>query len=498
MRTIFQRRRFQTGEDGVSLILALVFILIVGLFATVALSKSEATLIAGELVASRSQTQYEIDGGIERSAQVMHSEMSSPDPGTCAQASAPTASGTLTLNSNSTTWSCTLLAGRAKRSSDSTNTDYAIVITKPTAGALQTSNGSSSLNIGGSVYMNSPLVAGNVKTDLTLMGDLVGPTSAGCSTFGSFAPVTVASGYLKTCTEQSLSSVLPTVGLPAAPTFNVSTNYRNGIALTVSPGHTCQVFFPGLYTAAPNLTNGANYFVSGTYYFNNLGTWQPWTGNSGVRHLSGGKRATSTDTIALSDDCSTVTDALAMALVSVAPDRTSIATSTYAHGVTLVLGGNSVLSVPKGTITLYSPPQGGSSLPMSLVAFDTATNGYAATSSTLTSTFDVVTGTSNNTELLVNGKMFAPSAGINIFSTNNTYAVAQAGLVAAELTLQASTSGAGSLAISTPGGLGTPAPPFRTVRIVSSAAGASSTNTAIVTISNFSPYTVLTKSWRTP
>ena len=497
MSYFLQRRRIPTGDDGVSLILALVFILIVGLFTIVALSKSEATLIAGEAVQSRSQTQYEIDGGIDRSAQVLRSEMSSADPGTCAQTSTPTANGTLTLNSTTTTWNCTLLAGRAKRSSDSTNTDYAIVITKPVAGALTTSNGSTALNIGGSVYMNSPLVAGNVKTDLALAGDLVGPSPASCSTFDSFTAITVASGYLKTCTEQSLISAEPTVALPAAPTFNVSTSYGNGIPLIVSPGHTCQVFFPGLYTTAPNLSNEANYFVSGTYYFNNLGTWQPWSSNSGVRHVSGGKRSVSTDTPALSDDCATVTDAVALALLTVAADRTAVTAATFTSGVTIVLGGNSVLSVPKGTITLYSPPIGGSSVPMSLVAFDTATNGYAATSSTLASTIDVLTGTTNNTGLLVNGKIFAPSAGINIFSTNDTYAVAQAGLVAAQLTLQASTSGAGSVAISTPGALTTPPPPFRTVRIVSSAAGANATNTAVVTISNFAPYTVLTKSWRT-
>lgn len=483
------------GDEGVSLVLALVFILIVGLFSTVALTKSQATLTSGQAVRDRGQLQYDLDGGVDRAIQVMQSDMANPDPAACAQSSASTGSGTLTLNATTTSWSCTLLAGRAKKSTDSTNSDYAIIVTSPNSGALTTQSGSGTFDVGGSIYLNGAVQNSDINTHVNVTGDIVSPSSdPSCS--ANLALMTnvavTATTFLKTCTEQSESMAEPMVSLIPAPTVDISTSYSAG--LPAAGG--CRVYFPGLYKDnAPSFSNGDNYMVSGLYYFNSVAV----SLNSNSLTLIGGARSASTDSPALTGSCAGMTDTVALNLLPAAV-HTALTGSgyTFPSGVTWVLGGSAAVTVPKATVTLFSPPRGSSSQPMSIVAYKTATNGYTAIASGVPTVFS---GGTNNTKFLANGKIFASSARIDLTATGSS-AVQQAlgGMVGYQIALKASTPAFGTFNVSVPGGVGTPPPPFRTVKVVSTASGNTAQNTAVLTISNFplnTVYTVKIKSWRT-
>lgn len=499
------RLRRPQGDEGVSLVLALVFIVLVGLFATVALAKSQNTLSSGLQLRERGQLQYALDGAIDRGLQVLRSDMEDVDPDQCAQPAAPTASGTLALNGSTTTWTCTLLAGRAKNSSDSSATDYAIVVTSPNANALETQSGSDDLIVEGSLYVNGKVSNSSLNKVVSLTeGDYVSPASrSGCDAdLAALTKVTIAAGYLKTCTDQTVQDAQPVVDLPPAPTApSVSIGELSSAWAEVKTGSgknqkTCRVFYPGLYTSPPELST-YNYFVSGLYYFNGIGTWG--FDDSALR-LTGGQRSVADDTPALTGDCSdmVMNDVTAMGQPQIAAIRAVIAGSTFTHGVTWVLGAGSSLDLNKGTVSLFTPPAGASSQPLSLVAFPSAVDGYTPIGGA--SPPLVVHGFSNNTNAHFNAKIFAPSARLELFSTNDTEAVARSGVVAYELKLQASNGGSGNgLAISGPPGKKNPPPPFRTVKIVATDTGGatSATNTTVATISNFNLYAVKVKSWRT-
>ena len=491
-----RRRRENRGDDGVSLVLALVFILIVGLFITAALTKSQATLVAGQSVRDRGQLQYGLDGGIDRAIQVVRSDMGTADPSVCAQptpAAAAMGSGSLTLNATTTSWSCQLMAGRAKKSSDSDSTDYAIVVTSPASGALTTQSGSGTFKVGGSVYLNGEVKDSDINTNISVSGDIVSPSSdASCAAhLDAMTKVAVsASNYLKTCSEQSASSAEPTVSLPTAPgaVYDISTLYASGLA-----SGTCRVYFPGLYTSAPSFTNGDNYMVSGLYYFKDVAV----SLNSNSSTLIGGRRTAATDSPALTGSCATMTDTTALGLLPAAL-RSTLTSSGYVFasgGVTWVLGGTAAVTISKGVVSLFSPAKGSSSQPMSIVAYKTATNGYAGIATGIPS---VISGGTNNVTLQVNGKIFAPSGRVDLTATGSgSVQQALGGIVGYEVALKASTPAFGLFNVSAPAGAGSPPPPFRTIQVVASTSGNSARNTAVFTVSNFGTYAVKVKSWRT-
>lgn len=502
----------RSDDRGVSLVLALVFILLVGLFATVALSKSQTVLTSGQALRDRGLVQYTLDGAVDKALQTVRADVAASDPSTCAQPSAPTATGFITLNDTAVTgptnadWTCTLLAGRARKSTDSATTDYAVIVTSGAAGALTTQSGASAdVTIGGSIYANGPEVNGDLNKVVAVQdGDYVTPSSDTClAEVAALSKIVVTTGGLKTCTDQDLTEALPLVSLPTAPAYTVSTLLGSGVDV-VTPGSgsgrdkkpptTCRVFYPGRYLVAPDLLDGSNYFVSGVYSFEGIGTWSI---NDADIQVTGGEREVATDSPALTGNCETMTDAKALAQ----PEAALFGSlATYEHGVTWVFGGASSLSVPKGTMTLFTPTVGASAYPVNLAAFGVTTSGYPALVGGSPPT--LLSGTSNATNLVINAKLYAPTARVDLFSTNGTEAVVQGGLVAFQLQLQSSAAST-ALSISTPGTAGRPAPPFRTVRISANAAssGTSAINTAVATIANFTrpdgTYAVSVKSWRT-
>jgi hypothetical protein len=482
------------SDEGVALVLVLVFMTVVGLFSAVALAKSASVAKSGVQLRSRGDLQYALDGGVDSEIQALTAELATGTPTSCTTVDAGLMPGSsFSLNSQTVDTACRTLAGRTRSGADDLSTsNYALVVTSPLDGALQSQSGSDALQIGGSVYINGKVVNSDLKKNIAITsGDLVSPLSASCdANLQALTQISLTgTGQLRSCTEQTLAEAEPSVSLGTAPTFDVSKVL--GAGLPVGKGKKiCQVFFPGLYTTPPVL-GGDNYFASGTYYFH-FTTPDPWEIDTGST-IIGGQKMPGVDSDTLSGNCAAMTDSTALAQSGVAPYTSQIATAS--SGNTWVFGGSSSVDFKNGSAILFTPPAIGSGIPVNIAGAPDGTGGYAA----IAVDGNVVTGGTNNTQMTLKSNLYAPTGHVDIFSTNNTVATAQAGVVARTVTLKASNSGSGGLLISSSGSYQNPPPPFRTVQITSAdhSKTSNSTNTAVVTISNFSPFTVHVLSWRT-
>ena len=483
------------SDEGVSLVLVLVFMTIVGFFCAVALAKSSAVSKSGVQLRTRANYQYALDGGVDRAFQALTTELASGAPTSCTTvASGASFPATFSLNAQTVDYSCSTLAGRTTNSSDSSISNYALVVTSPNLHSLTSQAGVDPLLVGGSVFLNGKVTNSDLNKVVQITtGDLTSPAGGTCDT--DLAAVTqiqfAGTGQLRACTEQTLASTLPSISVATAPTYDIPTTLRSGLQVNLSGGQHCQVFYPGRYTAPPTLSSGDNYFVSGTYYFLNTGQWQI----AGGSNVLGGQPLAGTDTPASTGACATMTDAVATAQGGVSSALPSINPYRLSSGNTWVFGGSSSLDFKKGSAVLFTPPASAGAVPVNIVGASSTAGGYTPISVGAA----VLTGGTNNTSMTLNSNLYAPTGGVEIFSTNNTLASARAGVVAYTLTLKASNSGSGGLVISSSGALPNPPPPFRTVSVITRdhAATLAGTNFAVATISNFAPYTVRILSWRT-
>ncbi|MDQ1689524.1 MAG: hypothetical protein QOK42_2499 [Frankiaceae bacterium] len=490
--------RLRDEDAGVSLVIALLFIVVVGIFADAALTKAADVAGSGAQIKTRTQLQYALDGGVERGFQDLVDDITTGAPAKCISAGAGASSGTFSLNGQSVSYTCNTLAGRAANSGDGATTNYAMVVTSPNASSVNTSNGvGTSVGFDGSMYVAGKLTNSDVAKPIDLTGgDFVSPVSrANCATdLSALTQVTIDTGQLKVCTEQTVAQAQGTAIVPNAPTAVLSSTLLSGVDI-VTAGKHCHVFYPGKYLNAAPVISATNYFVSGLYYFENIGTWQI----DGDDQITAGARTVSTDVPVPSNDCASMTDAAAMSSTNAAflLLKSSIQPYVYTNGATWVFGGNSTLDFKKGTVTLFTPPANGNPVPLNLVGAYAGMGGSGYTN--LATGAGLITGGSNNSTLELNAKLFAPTASIAVFSTNNTVAAVRGGIVAYTVDLKASASGSGGILVSALGTVTDPPPPFRTVKIVTTdSSGANpATNTAVATISNFSPYTVKVYSWRT-
>lgn len=495
------------SDEGVALVLALVFILLVSVFVSVALEKNQATSLTGGAVRQRTQLQYALDGGVERALQVLRSELVEDAPVSCVSPTAADGVGTLMVNGKTVSYTCTTLAGRAATSGESAATNFALVTTSSAPGALTTQSGTSQdLTVAGSVFLNGPVVNGNLGKQIQISaGDLVSPQSSTCA--ADLAALTrvslTGSGQLRSCTEQSLALTLPRVVLPDPPITDLSPLLGSGVVFT-SGSRKCTVYYPGRYTSPPTLgSSSKNYFVSGLYSFEWSGTW---TIDDAGTEVIAGSRGAETDSAVPSNDCSAMGMSDTMALagplapspLGLPPPLTpaTITSQQFPYGATWIFSGSAKLNVKKGSLHLFSPPAGGSSVPVSLVGASEYTTSAYLSQPVGTAT---LSGGGNNSNLTVNGKLFAPNSYIEVFSTNGTEAAARGGVVANSLQLKASAAGSDALVVSAAPGAGSPPPPFRTVRVETRDTSGASTarQRAVATISNFAPFSVSVRSWRT-
>lgn len=531
------------GDEGVALVIVLVFMLVVGIMVSVSLSKAETTADSGIQLKDRTQTQYALDGGVERALQLMRADVSGATTANPASL-CTSASGTptditvespgLTLNGHTVHYSCQTLAGTTTNQGDSGQTNFAVVLTDTGTDALTTQSGQATgqtstcdnpngaLKVGGSVYFaGDETNSGATKRVIVCGGDIV-QSSTTCTDAGLAALTNVVRDpdYLKACTEQTVSQAVPTVVLPQAPTVDLGATFAplsTPLYKDVSQGgNSCRVFYPGLYRTPPALltnSHDGNYFVSGLYYFNLPANNQTLNIQSNTTVTMGdpSKRPSSDVTASGgSNTCDSMSDATAMsALTTLLPgvDLTPINNAYFsAGGVELVFGGRSKLSVA-GVLTVNSAPTAANTAWISFVAARAASQPGQTTGSTDVDrgytaysdlNNDVLSNQSASSAMIINGKVVAPSADVSIFASNPTDGVIRGGVIANDIDLGASVQG-GGLAISAPAFIDNPAPPpFRTVRIVSSEPGGTAvTNVVEAKISNYSPFTVDILSWRT-
>lgn len=244
MQRIVGRRA--RSEDGAALVLALVFLAVFGVLIGILLGQVTVNLKTTPIVQSRIDRTYAADAAVEQGIQLLRL-----DPTKCYETASETLPPT-NLNGRNATLTCKAVGGTG--------------FSPGALGWAAVVRGDLSKQGGGQATISGPVfVAGSISAsggDVVVEGGSVLKRTAPCSGAISGLTVRPTPPYSLQCTSQTTPD--PAHVLPPAPTAN------NPVPATPSPG--CRVFFPGRYSVAPALL-ARNYFVSGTYYFEDIGTW---------------------------------------------------------------------------------------------------------------------------------------------------------------------------------------------------------------------------------
>lgn len=500
-------------DDGVSLVLALVFMLIVSAFLTVTLERSQSTSTSGQQVRVRGEVQYTLDGAVEKAFQELRADVAGASPALCRAPGSPESLGTLELTHSSGVrragYSCQTLSGRSRGSGEDSGRNYAIVVTGELLGDFTTDDAvSTPIEVQGSVYTSAPIDDLRIRKEVEVDGDLLGGASSNCAAWGSGSPLTkayVTATYFRGCTPETEADIVPLLSIPAAPPSPVTglgqLHADVPVDATKPDSPRCRVFAPGRYSIPPAILSGAvgaNYFVSGLYYFNGIGGWTIPTGSwvIGGAAAAGDLSPQPPNNKKKLQACKDMTDDQARAALLAALVTESLATADpYTSGVEWVFGGNSSLVVHGDTI-LHSPsrvPDDPASIYGARPSDGSAWTPSAAAGWLIETPDDAAEGS-----LVLNGRLFAPDVGrVKLFASEPTDARFRRGIVAERLDLQASAA-AGEFKLTAAGDQPRPALPFRTIKVV--AADATTTTdrtTAVATISNDPPYEVRVVTWRT-
>lgn len=523
------------GDDGVSLVLVLVFMLVVSLFVTVALTKSISTTTSGIALRERGAIQYALDGGIERGLEAVRDSTRSPGASgvLCATAgSSQSIPGSpMSINGHEISVTCENLGGSVI-SGSSLTTNYAIILLSTAGDALATSGAVASvpaspcddpapaggyLRLKASLYLAGPQSNSAVDPPLVVCeGHVVQYAGAPC-TDSSIADLSnlrvVTASYVRSCTDQTPAQAMPAfASLPARPSPDpdVSGCYVDISSAGVirrSPCSTppissggpvaCRIYFPGRYEAAPDLQSD-NYFASGTYWFEDIGEFS--VGAS--QQVIVGRKVMSNDQglEASATNCDGASDTLATSLAPLTGGVDLATSIDPSGGAQWIFDGDSQLGV-SGDLTVHARPYTSPNPPFTFVAggYSPWVQGPGSTTGggASCSTGFALCNSSGGSRMVINGRVYAPTAPAQLFATGGTENVVTGGAALWSLKLGASVAG-GALAVSGPGGAPLTPPPFRTVRITASTVGTSETTRAVATVGNFSPsYTTSVKSWRT-
>ncbi|MCU1459279.1 MAG: hypothetical protein JWL73_3371, partial [Actinomycetia bacterium] len=300
------------GEGGVTLVLALVFVLVIGVFIVALVALTGTTFRAARTTRAQADLQYSADGGADYALEKVRTTTACP----------PTLPAVPALNGVTPTLSVTCTGGTA--ASTSVIGSYAAIALG--AGGISvggsTQNGDNlAIRILGNVYSAGSIGAiSGTGNSVTVQGNAE-LSSATCAFLSTTNPAVTG-----TCTG---SKAVPTV---AATSPNVIVPAAAAPAAQTSG--TCTILYPGVYTTAPTFVTGQGYYLaSGTYYFNGTGDI-----NIAGGWIQGG--ATGGATAALS---SGFTTRCPTAYANDTNAKTLNSAYTYTgSGVTLILGGNAV------------------------------------------------------------------------------------------------------------------------------------------------------------
>ncbi len=467
-------------DDGASMVMVLLVVVLIALVSTAFLTKSGTELKASAALQTKVRLQYGADAGLEKGIAALSAELAATTRTHCLTPfDGPQTLSTFTWGTSKypVTVTCEDLQGYA---ADDTSGQLfgAAIITTGGAGSLQSqSAGSNPLDVGGTIYVSGAETSGgggDLKKPITLTkGDYV---ALGCAGSPNVTAVSIVAPYSQRCTAIPAAQVANTVALPSTvPT---------AAAAPVTVGN-CKVFFPGKYTTAPPLLSGmnmSNYFASGEYYFDGSFTI------SVVNNVEVVAGASSTGDVEVSGTTACSSDATAKLLAGAVP---ALITGT---GAAFYMGGDSHIDVAQGTLVMHSRPvTAGVDVPLSVYAVRASDTGWDR----WTGSSDIITTSTANGTMLFNGQINAYDAPVFVFASNPSFAAARAGIVAKTLKLKASASGT-NLDVS---GYGTsPTVGSRIVRLtvhaggLSSDAGSSDGVAVVVFPNDLSAPTV--KSWR--
>ncbi len=466
------RRRCRRGdESGSTLILALVFISLFGLFIAALLSESTVGLRTNDGARRRTGNLLAADGGVEWGIHQARNDATCPTTAAGQQ----TLTSTLALGARTATITCRDLVGAV---ASPAGQQWAVITTSPAVDSLTTVNlaGDPVTVSGGDVWAGGGL---SLARDLAISdGDLATKLTS-CAGAVQPAKATVSGADLWSCTTAATPDVPH--ALPAAPAVaSVPTN------TTLCSGQTWQIFHPGKYTSVlsehPELTQ-YNYFESGIYYFEDVGNLDF------TNRVTIGGQAPAGETAVVAPAC-TPNDTTAGAL-----------SQASGKGVTFVLGGHSSLVVGHytGAISAFelytrvpAAADSTSTPGISLIAAPVTANGYKAWQAIGAYTYAFATATALTTgvPVAVHGLLYAPTALVYI----NTRATPpfMAGVVASKLIV---TAGA-------PGSVAAVAAQGRRTLLLTSTASSgaageiTTVENAVVKIANDPTRTATVRSWR--
>jgi hypothetical protein len=456
MKTFSTSRR----DAGSVLILVLVFITVIGAVTVALMSQAQTSLIASTLTRNQEKRVYAADAGIDWAIQLLRSDATlCPSKGSSATLPNP-----LTVNGRLVTVTCQTTDGSALGAGG-----WSIFLTS-SAGTINTQSAANDTKtVSGPIFNRggwSLQAALQVKN-----GDVYEYPKAGCAQPANLTfPNTTPGLYSYICTDTNVATPPSPQALPAAIPADASP-YTN------SAGN-CRTFHPGRYTSAPVTGNGTNYFESGVYFFDNIGTWNLSDA------IIGGQPAP-----ILSKPGS-----FEPRISSTTPCGSDVA---GAAGVEWILGGSSAISVSnQGHLELFSLPT--NNVPgvgiFQVLATDPAP--WAAKASTVGVGSAILSdGNGSSSELVVHGVVYTPTGHVTIRATNDTgEARLRSGVVAAQVDIWASASISSNLDISTGSGSGQ-----RTILVTATATGAGEkpiTASSVFTIGNDTNKTLTIASWR--
>jgi hypothetical protein len=463
-------------EEGATLIISLVFMVVFGLILAAVFTNAGANFRNTSVVRNTQNKAYSADSAIDWALQrVRNDDTICPNT----QAGVVSLPGVPSFNGVTPTITCEVLSGSVTGSSG-----YALVTVASSTPSFTTPGPNFAKSVNGPVWSTG---IDNSIDDVTVTnGDVYERNSGSTCSSDADKPanltVTPSPPYGYHCDDsKTAADVLASIP-HAAPDVALAT-----AAARPADGNgddDCRVFSPGRYTSLELADD--NYFRSGVYFFDDVGVI-----DIRKKQVVGGK--------AHADEAATT-------LLTACATDTSVVTSPSVGGtgVKFILGGSSRIEVtnPSGRLELFSRHDGGPSEGQQDLSVQTVTGSsgewpgvWQSNLSTL-DVDDIVMSMENGTtpRVMIHGGVFTPNAKIDFDATNGARAYLLGGVVTGKLAIrqQATIDG---LRVSITTGIGA-----RQLRIIAKAGGSGErqmVSTLVGSITNNTDRTINVNSWRT-
>lgn len=483
-------RRVQ-GDDGATLVLALIVLMVFGLILGALFGNAGANSRSTPFVRAHLNNVYAADAGVDTGIERLRTDSSY-----CTDGSDPEVETVPDLaNGHAVEISCAVL-GSSRAGIGAAG--YAVIVEggSPTDPSLKTILGSKLKEITGPVFLSGatdlkqPLrvQAGNVDN---LCGSAVQPAAADLQLDEGFrySPCRTTRPQVPHVLPQE-----PCAGAGASTCLRGAVGFPLSVVGPPAVVAACQLFLPGTYRSAPQLVAGKiNYFASGVYHFENIGAWT--VANTAI---VAGSQVTAPDNAA---ECTKA--APTAALAPTATEAGLAAVSGF--GATFVFSGTSYMDMGANSEFTIHPRLAATGTPawterLSVVALKDAVGQPSGWSSfTSGRTDDVVKPQPGNTPVIViNGVYYTPRASLTVGATNTVRTEYLGGLVVDRLTIAESASAIRlTISIGFLPGDRIVRLTSRAVRLATEPTGAKPiTSVAVATVSKSAGFPVTISSWR--